>query len=69
MVPANASSIVQSIVSQAQTNSGNFESALLLPIASLVTRRYLPIAQALPRLPRRMWRLISDWGLPVSSSL
>jgi len=69
IVPANASSIVQSIVSQAQANSGHFESTLLFPIAGLVTRRHLSIAQALPRLPRRMWRLTSYWKLPVSSSL
>ena len=69
MVPNNANSIVQSDVANALSNSGNFASTPLLHVAGSMTRRHLPIVQALFSLLRRVWEAISYWNLPVSPFL
>jgi len=69
MVPNNANSIVQSDVANALSNSGNFASTPLLHVAGSMTRRHLPIVQALFSLLRRVWEAISYWNLPASPFL
>jgi hypothetical protein len=69
MVPNNANSIVQSDVAKALSNGGNFASTPLLHVAGSMTRRHLPIVQALFSLLRRVWEAISYWNLPVSPFL
>ena len=56
MVPSNASSIVQSIVSQAQASGGNFESMPISYVTNSIsmTVDHLTISQARHKLPQRV---------------
>jgi len=66
MVPNNASSIVQSVVAEAQTHGGMFEST---SVCGTGIRHHSTITQALLTWRRRMWETISYWNPPAYRSL